>query len=502
MKRRAFQVLVISLFLSAAASSLLAQGPARTVAGDWRIEGEYEGRTVVSLLSLSVGKDGQLTGEWLSYWGVAQLKDIRQDGTSLNFVQVARFGDSDFTANFAGTVRGGRLEGTLTSDRGEQKVRGQRIRGIPAAAGTWEMTVKVGQREYTGKLIITVGPEGKLQGTWQSDVGEHTISDLGFSRGKLTFKRVSRIGDRQWESTFEGVIKAHSLSGTFKSDRGDASAEGKRLGAAAIGKWDMQITTESGSRRQVLKVNSDLSAFFGPTAIDRITVDGNQIGFKTTVAFGDRSYEMEFSGRLEGGKLTGELMSPRGTRKVEGTKRQAAPAVKAKAARKPARRPDVIYVPTPQHVVEKMLELAQVTKDDVIYDLGCGDGRIVVTAALKYGCKGVGYDIDPKRVSESRANVKKNNVENLVRIEQEDIFTLDLRQASVITLYLLPDLNVKLIPQLEKLKDGSRIVSHDFDMRGVQPDKIITIEDDEDDYGDHTIYLWTTPLKRTDQTVQ
>ena len=148
------------------------------------------------------------------------------------------------------------------------------------------------------------------------------------------------------------------------------------------------------------------------------------------------------------------------------------------------------------------LELAQVTKDDVIYDLGCGDGRIVVTAALKYGCKGVGYDIDPKRVSESRANVKKNNVENLVRIEQEDIFTLDLRQASVITLYLLPDLNVKLIPQLEKLKDGSRIVSHDFDMRGVQPDKIITIEDDEDDYGDHTIYLWTTPLKRTDQTVQ
>ena len=501
MKRRAFQVLVISLFLSAAASSLLAQGPARTVAGDWRIEGEYEGRTVVSLLSLSVGKDGQLTGEWLSYWGVAQLKDIRQDGTSLNFVQVARFGDSDFTANFAGTVRGGRLEGTLTSDRGEQKVRGQRIRGIPAAAGTWEMTVKVGQREYTGKLIITVGPEGKLQGTWQSDVGEHTISDLGFSRGKLTFKRVSRIGDRQWESTFEGVIKAHSLSGTFKSDRGDASAEGKRLGAAAIGKWDMQITTESGSRRQVLKVNSDLSAFFGPTAIDRITVDGNQIGFKTTVAFGDRSYEMEFSGRLEGGKLTGELMSPRGKRKVEGTKRQAAPAVKAKAARKPARRPDVIYVPTPQHVVEKMLELAQVTKDDVIYDLGCGDGRIsdgrtevrLQRRRIRHRSK-AGQRIAGQRKEEQRRKSRPYRAGGYLHA--------GLKAGQRDHPYLLPDLNVKLIPQLEKLKDGSRIVSHDFDMRGVQPDKIITIEDDEDDYGDHTIYLWTTPLKRTDQTVQ
>jgi len=155
---------------------------------------------------------------------------------------------------------------------------------------------------------------------------------------------------------------------------------------------------------------------------------------------------------------------------------------------------DVIFIPTPQEVVEKMLEMAKVTKDDLVYDLGCGDGRIVVTAALKYGCKAVGYDIDPQRIKESLENVEKNNVGNLVTIEQKDIFTLDLSDANVITLYLLPSLNVKLIPQLEKLKPGSRIVSHDFDMRGVKPDEVATVI--SEDGSRHTVYLWTTPLKK------
>lgn len=159
------------------------------------------------------------------------------------------------------------------------------------------------------------------------------------------------------------------------------------------------------------------------------------------------------------------------------------------------REPDVVFVPTPQDVVEKMLHLAKVTKDDLVYDLGCGDGRIVVTAAKMYGCRAVGYDIDPKRIKESLENVEKNNVGHLVRIEQKDIFTLDLSEANVITLYLLPELNVRLIPQLEKLKPGSRIVSHDFRMKGVKPDKVIKVTSNEDNR-DHKVYLWNTPLKK------
>ncbi len=160
------------------------------------------------------------------------------------------------------------------------------------------------------------------------------------------------------------------------------------------------------------------------------------------------------------------------------------------------RKPDVVYVPTPQDVVDKMLELVKVTKDDLVYDLGCGDGRIVVTAAKRYGCKAVGYDINRKRVKESLENVQKSNVGHLVRIEQKDIFTLDLSEANVITLYLLPSLNVKLIPQLEKLKPGSRIVSHDFGMEGVKPDEVVELTSNGDDV-EHTIYLWTSPLKKT-----
>jgi len=162
--------------------------------------------------------------------------------------------------------------------------------------------------------------------------------------------------------------------------------------------------------------------------------------------------------------------------------------------------PDVVFVPTPNDVVAKMLEMANVQKDDLLYDLGCGDGRIVVTAAKRYGCRAVGYDVDPKRIKESLENVAWNDVGDLVNIEQKDIFTLDLSEANVITLYLLPSLNVKLIPQLEKLRPGSRIVSHDFSMRGVKPDKVVEMTSTEDE-NQHTVYLWTAPLKKTEEQV-
>jgi precorrin-6B methylase 2 len=169
-------------------------------------------------------------------------------------------------------------------------------------------------------------------------------------------------------------------------------------------------------------------------------------------------------------------------------------ARRAQEEDQPSKRPDVVFVPTPQEVVDKMLELAQVKKGDVVYDLGCGDGRIVVTAAKKYGVKATGFDVDPQRIRESRENVKQNGVENLVTIQQKDIFTLDLSKANVVTLYLLPSLNVRLIPQLEKLKPGSRIVSHAFDMKGVKPKQVVHVRCS--DGVERTVYLWVTPLEK------
>jgi trans-aconitate methyltransferase len=164
------------------------------------------------------------------------------------------------------------------------------------------------------------------------------------------------------------------------------------------------------------------------------------------------------------------------------------------------RRPDVIFVPTPYPVVEKMLELAEVKPTDVVYDLGCGDGRIVVTAAKKHGVRAVGFDVDPQRIKESTENVFKNGVEHVAAIWKWDIFKLDLSKANVVTLYLLPDLNVKLMPQLGKMKPGSRIVSHDFNMRGAKPKKTVRIlaKDDNGFEREHTVYLWVVPWEKDD----
>jgi predicted RNA methylase len=166
----------------------------------------------------------------------------------------------------------------------------------------------------------------------------------------------------------------------------------------------------------------------------------------------------------------------------------SAPVAWAQATQEAAtRRPDVIYVPTPEEVVEAMLQVANVTKNDIVYDLGCGDGRIPVTAAKKYGARGVGIDIDPQRIKEANENVEKNGVGDRVKIVQGDLFQQDLSPATVVTLYLLPSLNVKLMPKLMKeLKPGTRVVSHAFDMGDWKPEKEI-------DVNGRKIYFWTIP---------
>lgn len=150
---------------------------------------------------------------------------------------------------------------------------------------------------------------------------------------------------------------------------------------------------------------------------------------------------------------------------------------------------DVPYVPTPEPVVEKMLELAKVGPNDLVYDLGSGDGRIVIAAAKKHGARGIGVDIDPERVREARENAKAAGVTDRVQFREGDLFKMDLSGATVVTLYLLPDVNMKLRPKLLKeLKPGTRIVSHSFDMGDWAPEQKVQVEG-------RTIYYWTIPEK-------
>ena len=152
--------------------------------------------------------------------------------------------------------------------------------------------------------------------------------------------------------------------------------------------------------------------------------------------------------------------------------------------------PDVIYVPTPHDVVERMLQMAKVGPGDVLYDLGSGDGRIPIAAAKKFGIRAIGIDIDPQRIREANANAKRAGVAKLVSFRQEDLFKADFRNASVVTLYLLPELNEKLRPRLwAELKPGTRIVSHQFDMGDWKPQQKI-------DLNGRTIYFWTVPERR------
>ena len=148
------------------------------------------------------------------------------------------------------------------------------------------------------------------------------------------------------------------------------------------------------------------------------------------------------------------------------------------------------YVRTPDHVVSAMLKLAGVKSSDLVYDLGCGDGRIVITAATQYGAHGVGIDIDPERIQEARTKALKAGVDALVRFEVNDLFAADIHNATVVMLYLLPDINLRLRPKLLKdLKPGTRVVSHDFNMGDWKPDKQALVDVST------RIYLWTIPAK-------
>jgi len=169
----------------------------------------------------------------------------------------------------------------------------------------------------------------------------------------------------------------------------------------------------------------------------------------------------------------------------------AVQAQSAATAERPARTPDVIFVPTPQPVVDAMLKMANVRKGDILYDLGSGDGRIPITAAKRFGVRAIGIDIDPERIAEAKANAQKAGVTNLVTFRNDDLFASDFSEARVVTLYRLDSLNEKLRPKLlRELKPGTRIVSHAFRMGDWEPEQTQEIDG-------RMVYFWTVPARQS-----
>ena len=291
--------------------------------GDWQIKMKFGERELESILSFSRNQEGQYTGQWISFWGMNDLKDVKFEDNKLSFTQVVRFGDQEMTSKFTGTIEQGKLSGVLVGDRGETEILGARAPRSPRGVGSWEMTIKAGEREFTGTLTITADKEGNLQGMWKSDRGESKVTDVKYENRQLTFKRVIQRDSGSMEMAFEGTLGYNSLEGVFKSERGEATAEGTRIGAALIGTWNLDIESERGPRKQRLRVNPDMSALYGATLIKKINFDGDKVSFKYVRQFRDQKIETSFEGKIAESKLSGELKSSRGTSKVTGTRRRS-----------------------------------------------------------------------------------------------------------------------------------------------------------------------------------
>jgi len=313
--------LMVLIMLSAQVRAQSSQSRGRGLYGDWQVKVDYDGRQFESILSFSRDREGNQTGSWISFMGLSELKDIKYEEGQLSFAwsRQNREGETT-TSNFKGKVEEGKLSGILSSDRGEFKLQGKRSPRVSRAVGSWAMKYNIGDREITSTLVIKADKEGNLMAQWQGRRSKSEITDLQYERGNLTFKRKSTYQDTQRESTFEGTVRGDTLSGVMKSERGEIKVEGKLIGGSLIGTWNLEVTSERGTRKQRLRVNPDMSGLYGAIPIKKINLEEGKVDFLVVLEFGDQSFEIRFEGKLDDSKLTGELTSERGSQKIKGTK--------------------------------------------------------------------------------------------------------------------------------------------------------------------------------------
>ena len=289
--------------------------------GDWLVKSEFNGRTMESILSFSRDQDGNQTGQWIGFMGVSDLKDVKFEDGQLSFTRQTQGRDGEtMTSTFKGMVEDNKLTGTVSGGRGDYALEGQRAPRTPRAAGTWELTLKMQDREIPVTLTVGADKEGQLTAQWKSERGEMKVSRVQLERNTLTMALKSDNPDRQWEATFEGQFQQEGLSGTLKSERGEIQATGKRLGDALIGTWNLDATSERGTRKQRLVVYPDMTARYNATPVKRVTFEGDKVSFKIAMTFGDRDFEMDFAGKIQDGKLSGEMTTGMGSQKITGTK--------------------------------------------------------------------------------------------------------------------------------------------------------------------------------------
>ncbi|MHC4117708.1 MAG: hypothetical protein ACYSWO_09395 [Planctomycetota bacterium] len=326
MKHRAFSrvvlccVVTVLVMLSAQASAQSRRGG---LYGDWQIKYQAGDRQREAIISFSRDSEGNRTGQWISFMSFSELKDFKYEDGKLSFTRTSRGRDGQTTTSkFTGTVQDGILSGTLSSDRGEDKLEGKPSPRIPRAAGSWQMALKREDREINSTMVVKADKEGRLSAVWESERGRLEIPEVQYERGNLSFKMERKTEDRQWQASFEGTIdrQTDTLTGTLKSNRGQMAAVGKRAGAPLIGTWILESTSDRGTRKQRLRVNPDMSGLYGTIPVKNVALEGDKVNFTIVIEFGDQRFEMGFAGKLADRKLAGEMTSSRGSRKITGTK--------------------------------------------------------------------------------------------------------------------------------------------------------------------------------------
>ena len=293
----------------------------RGLNGDWQVKTGSADRQREAILSFSRDREGTTTGQWISFRGLEELADITFEDNKLSFTRTSQGRDGQTTTStFAGTITDGVISGTLTSDRGDSELTGQRSRQMSRVAGSWELKMNMGEQGITSTLVITSDEDGDLGAECQSPDGENEITDVQYQRRTLTFKKINKSQGSQQEATFEGTIQGTTLTGAFTSDKGEVPVEGTLIGGSLIGSWNLDLTSDRGDRKQRLRINPDLSGMYGSAPIEKVSFQDGQVSFKIVQAFGDRTFEMSFEGKQDEAALTGEITTSRGSQTVTGTK--------------------------------------------------------------------------------------------------------------------------------------------------------------------------------------
>lgn len=327
---------MLSLLLTPAMAA--EEEPMDSVVGTWLLSSDFNGRSTNSLLLISKDSAGAYQGQWVSFWGISPVKNFKIENGKITFTQTNRFRDQEFTMDFEGTIKDGKLTGTMSSDQFDSDYEGKRIKPFESIVGTWEFRRQRGDREMVETMTVSRDPEGQFKVDWEGGFGrrpgqgegegrpqmQSEITDVKYEDGKLSFTRKVTFGENERQTTYALTAKGDTISGTTTSQRGEREMEGTRVGGDLIGMWELTMTSDMGDRKQLLWVKPDMTAWFGSNDVGKITVADGTVSFDYEMAFGDQSFENAFKGKLENGSLTGEMTNSRGTQQVKGKKMPAA----------------------------------------------------------------------------------------------------------------------------------------------------------------------------------